>query len=933
MALFFNYAGTDLGTTTVRLGAITGGLQSRAESGTLGTGGIPLDDPTGSLTIAGLQPFYVQESLCTSAPRLWTGYLMDRTISRGQGGATDSLNTGAARIYDCNLVDLNAIPQFQVFTAVAANRPAETVTARIAWLMASTQMSLVHDHGYIGTSANVLSPSDYRGNYPQDVLNDIRAVTGWDSYVFFEQTYAQPTLFLNDPTAATRVSTLSISNLRTDTSSTCFFPLIDAKLVRDPSRVYSGVYLEWLGGATYVTNATTASNFVARDVVSSTSRIGRSATATAVANQFLQSSSTEFDRISLTIKVPASQVNLIDAGMRVNAKFTHLPGYTSGENLRVALRSVLANEETDQFYNVYLELVTPIQTSYSPFGNGKVPDLGPPAQPPTGGTPPDCGITDAFNRPDVAVGTNAMGTADCGYPWTGSEQGISSDRGFMYDPSDSFFNTAYLTGSVPFPVTGQIDITGTSDTTHLLEDAKITLTCNGGGITAVFQYNVDTPFLEVTLSDGTNTASASTTLAGVFAFPFTFQFAITSTTITATIGAVAVSVSIASATPSAIATLTSAKDFTLFFDGYEGGYIYFDNLNIAGLNQCTGTPPALGPGTNVATQVGTGDGTTVLFTTPTGYVPGSLQVFVNGALASNVTETSPSAGTFTLAVAPASSAVVSANWTVVTVPGTEWSTAFGARPASGAVSYSNLSGTTISNLGFSGTTGPAITLTNCSDVTVTMCDFDTCIGGVFAINCTNITVTWCRYSEIGDNSIGSGHSNFVQFNNVTGGYIGNNKGKGGLTEDIVSMFVSQGNSVADPIIIENNAFEGTDWTSHSGSAFQLGDGGGAYILCRNNVVLNPGQTAIGVPSGTNIIVTGNTIYGAEMTASNVGISVWNQYPSFCGSITISDNRVKWFNASGSENPYWNAGNCGAVIGESTNDWHANLDPANLGVTL
>ena len=308
---------------------------------------------------------------------------MDRHIGRGQTGPTDSLRTGAARRYEGNLVDLNAIPSFLLYTAATANRPAETVDARVAWLMASTQMALVTGPTtWIDSSSAVMSATDYRGNYPQAVLSAIVNLTGWDTYIFYDQTSASPTLFLGDPNGATRLSTLSISNVLADQTSTCLYPLYDADLWRDPARVYSGVYLQWQGGNTYETNPTTAANFIPRDIAVSESGVGRAATAVAEATQYLASSSTEFDRLQCTLKIPASQVNLVDAGMRINAKFTHLPGYESGKNMRVALRSVMASEQTDQFYNVYLELITPIQTNYSWFGNGKVPDLGP-TKPPT----------------------------------------------------------------------------------------------------------------------------------------------------------------------------------------------------------------------------------------------------------------------------------------------------------------------------------------------------------------------------------------------------------------------------------------------------------------------------------------------------------------------------------------------------------------------
>ena len=103
----------------------------------------------------------------------------------------------------------------------------------------------------------------------------------------------------------------------------------------------------------------------------------------------------------------------------------------------------------------------------------------------------------------------------------------------------------------------------------------------------------------------------------------------------------------------------------------------------------------------------------------------------------------------------------------------------------------------------------AIVVSDSSNVTITANDFSGNTGDIYVVDSTNVTVTWNRYRNVGDGSIGSGHSNFVQFNRTTGGYIGHNKGLGGDTEDIISLFQSQGASAADPLVIEANAFEGT----------------------------------------------------------------------------------------------------------------------------
>ena len=97
-------------------------------------------------------------------------------------------------------------------------------------------------------------------------------------------------------------------------------------------------------------------------------------------------------------------------------------------------------------------------------------------------------------------------------------------------------------------------------------------------------------------------------------------------------------------------------------------------------------------------------------------------------------------------------------------------------------------------------------------------DFLNVAEGVYALNSSNITIVDSRYSNIigpAQPRTGANVANFVQFNNVSGGLIGHNKGKGGDTEDIVSVYQS------DHVTVQDNQLEGTNWTSSSGSGIAL----------------------------------------------------------------------------------------------------------------
>jgi hypothetical protein len=257
---------------------------------------------------------------------------------------------------------------------------------------------------------------------------------------------------------------------------------------------------------------------------------------------------------------------------------------------------------------------------------------------------------------------------------------------------------------------------------------------------------------------------------------------------------------------------------------------------------------------------------------------------------------------------------------------------FASRPQSAALRLSNCSNVVVENKTFRdlGSGVIAIRIENCSNVTIRSVDFLNVAEGVYALNSSNITIVDSRYSNItgpAQPRTGANVANFVQFNNVAGGLIDHNKGKGGDTEDIVSVYQS------DHVTVEDNRFEGTNWTSGSGSGIALSDGGGSFNVAQRNILVNPGQVGIFIAGGTNNKILDNTVYGAQRPKSNVGLYVWNQSSSACSGNEVSRNQVWWRNEAGTNNSAWNSGNCGTVAGWSTNTWNAPLDVNVLRVSL
>ena len=259
-----------------------------------------------------------------------------------------------------------------------------------------------------------------------------------------------------------------------------------------------------------------------------------------------------------------------------------------------------------------------------------------------------------------------------------------------------------------------------------------------------------------------------------------------------------------------------------------------------------------------------------------------------------------------------------------------WVVPFGSRPVSAAVSLNNRHDVTIENKTFRDL-GPgviAIRLENCQRVTIRSADFINVAEGVYAVNSPDITVVDCRYSNItgpAEPRTGANVANFVQLNGVTRALIDHNKGKGGDTEDVVSVYQSS------HVVVEDNHFEGTNWTSGSGSGIALSDSGGGHNIARRNILVNIGQVGIFIAGGVDNQIVDNIIFGAPRAGANVGMYVWNQSDSASSGHKVTGNRVYFKKQDGTPSPYWNAGNCGAVV-ESNNDF-SEIDPAAYRVKL
>jgi hypothetical protein len=398
----FRYDGVLLDPERVRLPPNPGGVSGLPEAafnGEVGTAGITIEDPDGDLDLVGLHEFTVDEPDCVGAERIFTGFLYGRTITRG------NYRTGPGRVWVCDIVDQNFAWGLKVFRASSAKRPAESDNTRMRFMLESAPMAAtpVFDNGLFNTTDNPINfgDSDYVGQYPVELAVSVAGTSGKNFYAYWDDTANEISGYYDLVSAVNRTATIAVSNVIADNDSTTFYPTIDAEMRRNPENVNSGILLGYRGGYVYLQRAETITDFIDRDMVHRTDRIGREATANAVAASMLLAMSVEQDTISCTIRVPSSQVNHARAGMWMDVRFTHLPGLEATTSLPIIRRNVTPVAGRKDRYDIQLEL------------SNKAPERGPGGGDPGEFPPATC---DPTTGSLVQMGTLAVGDGDGVFP-------------------------------------------------------------------------------------------------------------------------------------------------------------------------------------------------------------------------------------------------------------------------------------------------------------------------------------------------------------------------------------------------------------------------------------------------------------------------------------------------------------------------------------
>jgi hypothetical protein len=322
---------------TDALDVTTLSVTENAEEGSVAISTITLDDPDMELEMLGHRSIEIfEDEIYGEENSIYRGYVADRTYARGRHPLGRELVISAS--------DPNTVWQRRVMVGADCKRPAETDVARMQWLITTSEAGMIDDDTYLSTDDPVnMDACDYRGQMMGSVADDCAQASGKNWYVThdwvngegFQIWYGHQSLEVYD-------SPLRLSNVESEIDDLVTFAISDdTTLNRDPSRVFSGVYVPYDPGAVYRSDADTVTAFARRDVVMPSLNVKSKTKAIARAVRYLADLDEETDRITTAVILPAAQVNDIRPGMRVLFRATHFPTYEADYRwLRVLSRTV-----------------------------------------------------------------------------------------------------------------------------------------------------------------------------------------------------------------------------------------------------------------------------------------------------------------------------------------------------------------------------------------------------------------------------------------------------------------------------------------------------------------------------------------------------------------------------------------------------------------
>src|SRR4029079_11793369 len=93
-----------------------------------------------------------------------------------------------------------------------------------------------------------LSAADFVRSFPTDMATNAAGQSGKNVYAYWSHADSEIAIHY-DLLGAGPDCTLRVSNVIADTDSTTFYPFVDAELDADAYSLYTGVLLDYVGGA------------------------------------------------------------------------------------------------------------------------------------------------------------------------------------------------------------------------------------------------------------------------------------------------------------------------------------------------------------------------------------------------------------------------------------------------------------------------------------------------------------------------------------------------------------------------------------------------------------------------------------------------------------------------------------------------------------
>ncbi len=333
-----------------------------------------------------------QTATVAGMKRVWTGYIGDQDTERGLSRRLGGEPFTVGRDWNLQLEDLHVFLHDRVingttwptsFDTFGPKRPAETVGARLTWLLKGGVWSdTVYDEGLVTYPTNPMDKADLTGRFGDEVLNELCQVTGFNAGIYYHEATGHYALFFNKPEAAVYSSPMRLTNGGDEDFITTWPVRPDSKLTRSPRRRISGVQVagSFPGSPIYRELATTSYDGRWRDAVAPNANLKTLAAAQAYGDRYLTDLANQDLRLSVTYTVVAAHVNDVLPFQRLRVKLTHQPGlggYTWCRVLRRQVRDAVAanGDPVPGMYEVTLDVVPPVcapqcPCSFSPLAFG-----------------------------------------------------------------------------------------------------------------------------------------------------------------------------------------------------------------------------------------------------------------------------------------------------------------------------------------------------------------------------------------------------------------------------------------------------------------------------------------------------------------------------------------------------------------------------------